>query len=88
MTGVAEGGGKAYDAEVLTASSTEELKAELARRGELPLDAQQQRERYADEADAAVATIEAQLDSVKEALKAKKAEAKQLRADVDEGADR
>lgn len=85
MTEVAEGSGTAYDATALTSVSVEELKAELARRGEYPLSAQQQRERYADEAEAAVKVIEAKLAGMKESLATAKAEAKRLRAEADEG---
>lgn len=87
MTEVAEGSGAAYDATVLTSASVEELKAELARRGEFPLTVQQQRERYAQEAEAAVKVIEAKLEGIKESLKTAKAEAKRLRAEADEGAE-
>ena len=84
MTGVAEGKGDAYDATVLT---NEELVAELKRRGEYPLSPQEQRERYADEAEAAVKTIEGVLAGTKESLATAKAEAKRLRAEADEGAE-
>jgi hypothetical protein len=87
MTGVAEGSGAAYDAAVLITHSTEELKAELQRRGEFPLTVQQQRERYADEAEAAVKTIQAKLDGMKETLATAKANAKRLRAEAKDGAD-
>jgi hypothetical protein len=84
MTGVAEGNGAAYDATVLT---NEELIAELQRRGEYPLTIQQQRERYADEAEAAIEKIEAKLAGMKETLATAKAEAKRLRAEAKEGRD-
>ena len=84
MTEVAEGSGAAYDATVLT---NEELIAELQRRGEFPLTLQQQREHYADEAEAAVEAIEAKLAGWKQALADKKAEAKRLRAEAKEGQD-
>jgi ribosome maturation protein Sdo1 len=86
VTEAAEGTGAANDATVLTTTSTEELRAELARRGEIPLTDQQQRERYADEAEAAVEVIEAKLAGMKETLATAKAEAKRLRAEANEGA--
>jgi hypothetical protein len=82
MTGVAEGNGAAYDATVLTTSSTEELRAELVRRGDLPLLGQDLLDRYADEAEAAVEAIEAKLAGMKESLATAKAEAKRLRAEA------
>jgi hypothetical protein len=85
MTGVAAGNGAAYDATVLTTSSTEELRAELARRGEIALSPQEQADRYADEADAAVVAIQVKLDGMKESLAIAKAEAKRLRAEAKEG---
>jgi hypothetical protein len=85
MTEVAQGKGTAHDASVVTAASTEALKAELARRGEYPLDAQQQRERYASEAEAAVTVIEAKLAGTKESLATAKAKAKRLRREANEG---
>jgi hypothetical protein len=87
MTEVAQGKGEAYDAAVLTTRSTEELKAELQRRGEFPLTQQQQRVRYADEAEAAVEAIQAKLDGMKASLATAKADAKRLRAEAKEGAD-
>lgn len=81
----AEANGQALDATVITAATSEELRAELIRRGELPLDAQAQRERYAQEAEAAVETIEGKLESTKEALKTAKDEAKRLRREANQG---
>jgi hypothetical protein len=87
MTEVAEGSGAAYDATILTTASDEELRAELVRRGALPLVGQDLRERYADEAEQAVETIQAKLEGMQQALKTAKAEAKRLRAEAKEGRD-
>lgn len=54
--------------------------------GTTPEDLQAERERLADEAEAQVGVIEEKLAGVKEALTAKKAEAKQLRAEARKGA--
>ena len=48
--------------------------------------AQQLAETYADEAEQAVAVIEAKLAGMKESLKAAKDDAKRLRAEADKGA--
>ena len=48
--------------------------------------AQRLAETYADEAEAAVAVIEAKLAGMKESLKAAKDDAKRLRAEADKGA--
>ncbi len=85
MTGVAEGNGAAYDAEVLTGLTEEQLKAELVRRGALPLAGPAYRDRLADDAEAAVETIQAKLDGMKESLAAAKQEAKRLRAEAKQG---
>jgi hypothetical protein len=86
MTEAAEGEGAAYDATVLTTSTTEELRKELIRRGELPLIGQDLLDRYADEAEQAVAVIEAKLAGMKESLATAKTEAKRLRAEAAKGA--
>jgi hypothetical protein len=85
VTEVAEGKGAAHNATVLTTSTTEELKAELIRRGALPLVGQDLRERLADEAEQAVETIKAKAEGMNESLKTAKAEAKRLRAEANEG---
>lgn len=85
MTGVAEGEGAAYDAEALTGLTTEELRAELTRRGELPLIGQAYLDQLADEAEAAVRAIQAKFDGMKDSLAAAKAEAKRLRAEAKAG---
>jgi len=75
MAGSAGGSGSAGDAKVQTGPPppTEQIQA--------------QRERYADEAEQAVKTIEAKLAGVKESLATAKAEAKRLRAEANEGAE-
>jgi len=85
MTGVGEGSGAAYDTEALTGLSTDDLRAELVRRGELPLVGQAYLDRRADEAEAAVEAIKAKLDGMKASLAAAKDEAKRLRAEAKAG---
>jgi hypothetical protein len=85
MTGVAEGDGAAYDAEVLTGLSTEELRAELVRRGELPLIGQAYLDQRAAETEQAAEAIGAKLEGMKESLKAAKDEAKRARAEANQG---
>lgn len=46
---------------------------------------QRQREQYATEAEAAVVTIEAKLEGIKESLKTAKDEARRLRREADQG---
>ncbi len=76
MPSTAGGNGEAPNATVMTSleQATEAV--------------QRQRELYADEAEAAVETIKAKLDGMKESLTAAKAEAKRLRAEADEGSAR
>lgn len=69
----AGGQGKAYDASVQTGPPT------------TPEQFQRQRELLADEAEEQVKVIEEKLAGVKEALAAKKAEAKALRREANEG---
>ena len=91
----ANAGGSAEDAEARTWTEEEahewriaelaRLQAEFIAKGET--DAQQMRERYAEEAEQAVKMREQTIKDLQESLKAAKVEAKRLRAEADTGAE-